>query len=88
MKIKVEVLRAFLEKHNLTIEDFAQKSKMGVLEVEKLLNGEEIEIAPARKFIYFLGAYKAQKFVDWKAIDKKNPLANEFFEEGSDDENL
>ena len=76
MKIKVHLLQAYLDKHKLSVSDLAKEMEISVTELEKLLNGEAVDQKTARRFIYYFGAKKAQRFVDWEAIGKKNPFAD------------
>ena len=77
MKIKTKMLQDYLQEKNLTIEQLADDIQIGVAELTKLLNGESVEIQSASLFIHHFGADKAQSFIDWVAIGKKNPLASE-----------
>ena len=77
MKIKANMLLSLMEKKGLTKEGLAREMGVDVSEVEKLLNGEAVIEQTARKFIYYFGADEAQRFVDWEAIGKKNPLDGE-----------
>ncbi|MCL2540821.1 MAG: hypothetical protein FWE53_05395 [Firmicutes bacterium] len=77
MKIKPELLQAYLAKEKLTISELAEEMGVNVAEVEKLLAGEAVCEKTAYQFVYYLGADEAQKFIDWQALDKKNPLADE-----------
>lgn len=82
MIVKKEKLRAYLDEHQLTIAQFAAKLKVKKSEVENMLSGQAVGYDTAKKFIYFMKADKAQDFIDWKAINKKNPLsADDYLEE-------
>lgn len=75
MKVKTKMLQAFLQTKGMTKEVFAEEIEVNLSEVEKMLNGEAVDEKTARKFIYYLGAGEAQRFIDWKAIGKTNPFA-------------
>jgi plasmid maintenance system antidote protein VapI len=74
MKIKKELLLAFMKNNAMSNESLANALGIAVAEVEKMLNGEAVGEYTARKFIFYLGADEAQKIIDWQAIGKKNPL--------------
>ena len=75
MKIKKELLQAFLDKYAITAALLAREMGVAVAEVEKLLSGTAVSEETARRFIYYFGADNAAKFIDWAAIGKQNPLA-------------
>lgn len=75
MKIKKELLQAFLDKYGITAAILARDMGVAVAEVEKLLNGETVNEDTAQRFIYYFGADEAVKMIDWAAIGKENPLA-------------
>lgn len=74
MKIKKELLQAFMDKHGITAAILAREMGVTVAEVEKLLNGETVGEYTARRFVYYFGADEAVKMIDWAAIGKANPL--------------
>lgn len=76
MKIKTELLQAFLDKHGITAAILAREMGVTVAEVEKLLIGGAVNEETARRFIYYFGADEAVKMIDWAAIGKVNPLAD------------
>lgn len=76
MKIKKELLQAFLDKYGITTKILARDMGVAVSEVEKLLNGTAVNEDTARRFIYYFGADEAVKMIDWSAIGKENPLAD------------
>lgn len=76
VKIKTELLQAFLDKYGITAAILARDMGVAVAEVEKLLNGETVNEDTARRFIYYFGADEAVKMIDWAAIGKENPLAD------------
>lgn len=86
MKIKTKLLLAYLEQRKMSVSDLAKEMEISVTELEVLLNGEAVGEKTAQQFIYYLGANEAQKFIDWEAIGKKNPLAGEYAEDSDDDE--
>lgn len=75
MKIKKELLQAFLDKYGITAAILARDMGVAVAEVEKLLDGAAVNEDTARRFIYYFGADEAVKMIDWAAIGKENPLA-------------
>ena len=77
MIIKPNLLRDYLQEKQLSAEFFADELDIAMFEVEKLLNGEVVGIKTANLFIHHFGADKAQHFIDWETLGKKNPLANE-----------
>lgn len=77
MIVKKEKLQSYLDERKLTRAEFANKLKVGVTEVDKMLSGEPVGYDTARKFIYYLKAERAQHLVDWEAIGVKNPLTEE-----------
>lgn len=76
MKIKKELLQAFLDKHAITAALLAREMGVAVAEVEKLLSGTAVSEETARRFIYYFGADNAAEYIDWAAIGKQNPLAD------------
>ncbi len=70
MKIKKELLQAFLDKYGITAAILARDMGVAVAEVEKLLCGETVNEDTARRFIYYFGADEAVKMIDWAAIGK------------------
>lgn len=76
MKIKKELLQAFLDKHNITAADLAREMGVTVSEIETLLNGDAVAEKTARQFIYYFGADEAAKLIDWAAIGKEKPLTD------------
>ena len=76
VKIKKELLQAFLDKYGITAAILAREMGVTVAEVEKLLSGTAVGEETARRFIYYFGADEAVKMIDWSAIGKENPLAD------------
>ena len=76
MKVKTELLQAFMQKYELSAAILAREMGAAVAEVEKLLSGTAVGEETARRFIYYFGADEAVKIIDWAAIGKQNPLAN------------
>lgn len=76
MKVKTELLQAFLDKYGITAALLAREMGVAVAEVEKLLDGKAVGEETARRFIYYFGADEAVKMIDWAAIGKENPLAD------------
>lgn len=60
----------------MTVLEFACEMGVTVSVIEKMLNGEAVEIKTAQLFINCLGAKKASQLIDWDALGKKNPLAD------------
>ena len=90
MKIKTELLQAFMQKNELSaailaremgvavaeVEKLAREMGVAVAEVEKLLGGTAVNEETARRFIYYFGADNAAEYIDWAAIGKQNPFAD------------
>ena len=76
MKIKTELLQAFMQKYELSAAILAREMGVAVGEVEKLLGGTAVNEETARRFIYYFGADEAVKMIDWAAIGKQNPFAD------------
>ena len=76
MKVKTELLQAFMQKYELSAAILAREMGVTVGEVEKLLCGTAVNEETARRFIYYFGADEAVKMIDWTAISKQNPLAD------------
>lgn len=64
MKIKKELLQAFLDKYGITAAILAREMGVAVAEVEKLLGGTAVDEETARRFIYYFGADEAVKMID------------------------
>lgn len=77
MKIKKQLLQNFLNNKNMSADDLAQEMEINVIEIKKLLCGEQVDERTAFSFIKYFGADEAQHFIDWEAIGKKNPLQDE-----------
>ena len=76
MKVKTELLQAFMQKYELSAAIFAREMGVTVGEVEKLLGGTAVCEETARRFIYYFGADEAVKMIDWAAIGKQNPFTD------------
>ena len=76
MKVKTELLQAFMQKYELSAAILAREMGVAVGEVEKLLGGTAVNEETARRFIYYFGADEAVKMIDWAAIGKENPFAD------------
>lgn len=74
MKIKKELLKAFLDKYNISVELLAKDMGIAAAMLETLLNGEAVDRKVAERFIHYFGAEEAAKMIDWDAIGKVNPL--------------
>ncbi len=77
MKVKRELLQAFLDKYKITAAILAREMGVNATEIEALLRGEAVNEATARRFIYYFGADEAVKMIDWAAIGKTSPLTDE-----------
>ncbi len=77
MKVRKEMLQAFLDKYNITAAILAREMGVNATEIETLLRGEAVNEATARRFIYYFGADEAVKMIDWAAIGKTSPLTGE-----------
>ena len=76
MKVKTELLQAFMQKNELSAAILAREMGVTVGEVEKLLCGTAVNEETARRFIYYFGADEAVKMIDWTAIGKQNPFTD------------
>lgn len=76
MKVKTELLQAFMQKNELSAAILAREMGVAVAEVEKLLSGTAVGEKTARRFIYYFGADEAVKMIDWAAIGKQNPFTD------------
>ena len=56
MKVKTELLQAFMQKNELSAAILAREMGVTVGEVEKLLGGTAVNEETARRFIYYFGA--------------------------------
>ena len=73
MKIKKELLQAFLDKYGITAAILARDMHIDEQEIKTLLEGGAVNEATARKFIYYFGANEAVKMIDWAAMGKQVP---------------
>ena len=76
MKVKTELLQAFMQKNELSAAILAREMGVTVGEVEKLLGGTAVNEETARRFIFYFGADEAVKMIDWAAIGKENPFTD------------
>ena len=76
MKVKTELLQAFMQKYELSAAILAREMGVTVAEVEKLLGGTAVCEETVRRFIYYFGADEAVKMIDWAAIGKQNPFTD------------
>ena len=76
MKVKTELLQAFMQKYELSAAILAREMGVTVGEVEKLLGGTAVNEETARRFIYYFGADEAVKMIGWAAIGKQNPFTD------------
>ena len=77
MKIKKELLQAFLDKYGITAAILAREMHVDEQEIKTLLDGGAVNEATARKFIYYFGADEAMKMIDWAALGKEIPNIGE-----------
>lgn len=77
MKIKKELLQAFLDKYGITAAILARDMHIDEQEIKTLLEGGAVNEATARKFIYYFGANEAVKMIDWAAMGKQVPNIGE-----------
>lgn len=73
MKIKKELLQAFLDKYGITAALLARDMHVDEKEIKTLLEGGAVNEETARKFIYYFGADEAVKMIDWAALGKEIP---------------
>ena len=76
MKVKTELLQAFMQKYELSAAILARAMGVAVGEVDTLLGGTAVNEETARRFIYYFGADEAVKMIDWAAIGKQNPFTD------------
>lgn len=77
MKIKKELLQAFLDKYGITAAILAREMHVDEKDIKTLLEGGAVNEATARKFIYYFGANEAVKMIDWAAMGKQVPNIGE-----------
>lgn len=77
MKIKKELLQAFLDKYGINAAILAQEMHVDEKDMTTLLEGGAVNEATARKFIYYFGAAEAVKMIDWAAMGKQVPNIGE-----------
>ena len=77
MKIRKELLQAFLDKYGITAAILAREMHTDEQEIKTLLDGGAVNEATARKFIYYFGADEAVKMIDWAAMGKPVPTDDE-----------
>lgn len=77
MKVKTKLLLKYLKRSSMSNDDLARAMGVSVIEIDKMLDGKTVGVNTARKFIRYFTADEAQALIDWDAIGKVNPLANE-----------
>lgn len=77
MKIRKELLQAFLDKYGITAAILAREMHVDESDIQTLLNGGVVNEETARKFIYYFGADEAVKMIDWAALGKQIPNIGE-----------
>ena len=77
MKIRKELLQAFLDKYGITAAILAREMHTDEQEIKTLLDGGAVNEATARKFIYYFGADEAVKMIVWAAMGKPVPTDDE-----------
>lgn len=73
MKIKKEIIRAFMNKYHISAQTLAEEIHVDLAEIEKLLDGKSVDENTARKFIYYFGVDEVMDAIDWEAMGKKRP---------------
>ena len=73
MKIRKELLQAFLDKYGITAAILAREMHVSESDIQTLLDGGAVNEETARKFIYYFGADEAVKMIDWAALGKQVP---------------
>ena len=77
MKIRKELLQAFIDKYGITAALLARDMHVDEKEIKTLLEGGAVNEETARKFIYYFGANEAVKMIDWAAMGKPVPTDDE-----------
>ena len=77
MKIRKELLQAFIDKYGITAALLAQEMHVDEQEIKTLLEGGAVDEETARKFIYYFGANEAVKMIDWAAMGQPVPTDDE-----------
>ena len=77
MKIKKELLQAFIDKYGISAALLARDMGIDEKEIKTLLEGGAVDEETARKFIYYFGANEAVKMIDWAAMGKQVPNIGE-----------
>ena len=77
MKIRKELLQAFIDKYGITAALLAQEMHVDEQEIKTLLEGGAVDEETARKFIYYFVANEAVKMIDWAAMGKPVPTDDE-----------
>jgi len=88
MRIKGKLLQRLLEKHDMTAAAFARDMGVRMSEIEKMLNGEVVDVYAMRKLIFYIGPREAERIIDWEAIGIKNPLADETNDERTSEDDM
>lgn len=88
MIVKKEKLQTYLDKCGYTRTEFAALLGVDVAEVDKMLSGEAVGYDTAKKFICYMKAERAQRYIDWSAIGAGSPLetdAEDGYENNTED---
>lgn len=88
MLTRAEKLRRFLDYLGVSNHEFAELIGVSDEEADKLLSGIPVEYDTAHNFIYWMKAYVAQHYIDWEAMEIRNPLRrwHTFIEDDADEE--
>jgi len=74
MKILTEKLRQYLKERNISHSEFAEILGVNDSDLTKILNEDsQLDYETAKKFVYKLGAYEANKFIDWEGMHIEQP---------------
>ena len=75
MFILAEKLKAFMKRQGWSAELLAGKLDVELAEVEKMLNGEYIDIDTARKFVKYFKVPLVLAYIDFAKTGVENPFA-------------
>ncbi len=74
MYLYADKVKMFLKQQGWTPERFAEELDVEVSEVEKMLNGEYLDVDTARKFVMFFKVPLVLGYVDFTKCGVKNPF--------------
>jgi len=75
MYIFPEKLKAFMKQSGWSVEQLAAELDIEVSEVEKMLNGEYIDVGSSRKFIQYFKIPLVLSYIDFEKTGVDNPFA-------------